>query len=109
MSKKKDNPGRFVLRSECTQMMGEHNRMMGEQGKKLDTMMNALVGEDLQGGLVKAVTAIQGELKSKATKEDVQQIQEKRKWSKREIAVVLVAVITVIGNVFVALINLFKP
>lgn len=100
--KKKDNPSRYVLRSECTQMMGEQN-------KKLDTIMKALVGEDLQGGLVKVVTGIQGELKNKATKDDIQQLQKKRKLSGRDIALILTAVVTTFGSIVVTIITYLQP
>jgi len=53
---KKNNPKSYVTRAECKQMMGVVK-------DDISVMKKALVGEDLQGGIVKKLSDIETTLK----------------------------------------------
>lgn len=98
MSKKKDPP-RYVLKSECSAMMSHGDAQFKE-------IKDALVGEKFGevGGVVKELSDIKAELKTKASKDDVLKIQTKHKLSPRDKAVVAAAFITSIASIITAVI-----
>ena len=101
MSKrKKDNPGEFVRKTDCAEMM-EHG---DEQFKEIRT---ALVGDKFGkiGGIVKEINEIKTQLATVTGYIEAQ--SRKSKWIARDKALILVAIIGVLGSIITAIISRF--
>jgi len=91
MSEKKKNPA-YVTRTEFTEAI---TSVKGE----LKTLKIALVGEDLRGGLVKDVADIKSDLKTLKSKS----------FSGREKALILCALLGLVGSVISSILLFLKP
>ena len=101
VSRKKDNPGIFVPMDLCVSRHEALAKEMGAVTTELETIKNALVGSDLQGGLVKKINDMDGNLK--LVKENL-----KGKLSGRDKAIIIGAVITAIASFAASLVALLK-
>ena len=98
--RKKNNPG-FVSIDLCVSRHESLAKEMGAMNTELVTIKNALVGPDLQSGLVKKINDMDGNLKM--VKENL-----KGKLSGRDKAIIIGAVITAIASFAASLIALLK-
>ena len=99
--RKKNNPGTFVSIDLCMSRHESLAKEMGAMGTELTTIKNALVGPDLQSGLVKKINDMDGNLKM--VKENL-----KGKLSGKDKAVIIGAAITAITSLAASLIVLLK-
>jgi len=82
----------FVSKTDCT-------KTMEPLRSDLTTVLKALVGDDLRGGLVKDVAELKTLVKTNST--------SKARWGRKEWSLVAVAAISALASVVVALIQLF--
>ena len=101
MSKrKKTDPPHYVTVHECEERMNRGS-------EEFKAIKEALVGSEFGkiGGIVKDIADIKEQLKNKADKADIQNLETKRMWRPRDKALVAAAVITGLASVITAIIS----
>lgn len=86
----------FVTKSDCA-------KTMDPLTKNVETVLKALVGDDLRGGIVKDVADIKAALKAKPAPI----MGSKVSWSRREYGLVAATIISASSSVIIAFIETF--